>query len=96
MRRSRSVSALAAAFVLLALPAALSAQQTPAATPAATRPPGCRGTTSQTFSTTFLTADSVAVEFPDYPVIETVQPGSPAEKAGFRFGDVVVAQGGRD
>lgn len=100
MRRSRSVSALAAAFVLLALPAALSAQQTPAATsaaaPAATRSPGCRGTTSQTFSTTFLTADSVAVEFPDYPVIETVQPGSPAEKAGFRFGDVVVAQGGRD
>ena len=96
MRRSRSVSTLAAAFALLALPAALSAQQTPAATPAATRPPGCRGVTSQTFSSTFLTADSVAVEFPDYPVIETVQPGSPAEKAGFRFGDIVVAQGGRD
>ena len=96
MRRSRSVSTLAATFALLVLPAALSAQQTPAATPTATRPPGCRGVTSETSSSTFLTADSVAVEFPSYPVIETVQPGSPAEKAGFRYGDMVVAQGGRD
>jgi hypothetical protein len=96
MRRSRSVSTLAAAFALVVLPAALSAQQAPAAAPAATRPVGCRGTTSQTSSTTFLRADSVPVEFPGYPTIESVQPGSPAEKAGFRYGDMVVAQGGRD
>ena len=96
MRPSRSVSALAAALALVVLPAALSAQQTPAATPAATRPPGCRGVTSQNSAVTMLTADSVAVEFPSYPIVETVQPGSPAEKAGFKYGDMVVMQGGRD
>jgi S1-C subfamily serine protease len=36
------------------------------------------------------------VTFPSYPEIESVQPGSPAEKAGMRPNDVVVLQDGRD
>lgn len=88
MRLSAFVSTLA----LLLLPGALAAQ-----TANASRPVGCRGTTSQTSSITLTrTADGQPVEFPDYPVIESVQPGSPAELAGFRYGDVVVVQDGRD
>lgn len=93
MRRSRSVHTLAAAFALLVLPAALSAQ---AATPSASRPAGCRGTNSSTSSISLLRVDSVEVEIPSYPIVESVQPGSPAEKAGFRYGDMVILQGGRD
>lgn len=36
------------------------------------------------------------MEFPSYPTIETVQPGSPAERAGFRIGDLVTVQNGHD
>jgi len=36
------------------------------------------------------------VTFPSYPEIESVQPGSPAEKAGMRPYDLVVAQDGHD
>ncbi|MFL5386348.1 MAG: PDZ domain-containing protein [Longimicrobiaceae bacterium] len=95
MRLSPSVSTLAAALALLVLPAALPAQ-TAAPTPAPSRPVGCRGTTSGTPSTGFPRGDGTFVVFPGYPKTETVQPGSPAEKAGFRRGDVVVLQDGRD
>ena len=94
MRRSPSVSTLAAAFVALLLPTALAAQAT---TPAATRPPGCRGVTSSTSAFSLAREGGGApVTFTDYPEVETVQPGSPAERAGFRPYDVVVAQDGRD
>ena len=95
MRLSPSLSALASALALLALPAALSAQSS-APAPAAARPVGCRGTTSQTSSVTLPRSDGTFVEFPSYPRTETVQPGSPAERAGFRMNDVVVLQNGRD
>jgi S1-C subfamily serine protease len=36
------------------------------------------------------------VTFPSYPVIESVQPGSPAERGGMRPYDVVLAQNGHD
>lgn len=35
--------------------------------------------------------DAGALVFNDYPVIESVDPGSPAEKAGLQAGDVLVA-----
>jgi predicted metalloprotease with PDZ domain len=95
MRRSPSVSTLAAAFAVLLLPAALSAQTTGPA-PAATRPPGCRGVNSSTSAFTLPRQGGAPVTFPSYAEIETVQPGSPAERAGFRPYDIVVAQDGHD
>lgn len=64
---------------------------------AAQSPTGCRGTTSQTSSFTLRhPLDGEPVEFPSYPVISGVQPGSPAERAGMRAGDVILMQDGRD
>ncbi|HEV7589630.1 MAG TPA: PDZ domain-containing protein, partial [Longimicrobium sp.] len=95
MRLSRSGSTVAAALVILLLPTALAAQTT-GSTPAASRPPGCRGTNSQTSSLTLTRQGGPPVEFPSYPEVESVQPGSPAERAGMRPRDVVVSQDGRD
>jgi S1-C subfamily serine protease len=95
MRLSPSVSTLAAALVLLLLPAALPAQTT-GSTPNAARPVGCRGTSSQTSSFTLPGPNGEPVEFPSYAEIVSVQPGSPAELAGMRVGDLVVVQDGRD
>jgi PDZ domain-containing protein len=95
MRLSPSVSTLAAALALLLLPTALAAQTT-GSTPNASRPPGCRGTSSQTSAITAPGANGEPLVFPDYPVIVDVQPGSPAERAGMRVGDLVLVQDGRD
>lgn len=89
MRLPRCVLALA----LLPLPAALAAQ-TPDA--AASRPRGCRGTMASTESLTLARQNGPPVEFPSYPEITDVQPGSPAEAAGMKVGDKVILQGGRD
>jgi hypothetical protein len=91
MRLSPSASTLAA----LVLPAALAAQTT-GTPPADSRPPGCRGTTSQTSSITATRSNGETVVFPDYPSIESVLPGSPAEAAGMKYGDVVILQDGQD
>jgi len=93
MRRSPSLPILAAAFALLLLPAALSAQT---AAPAGSRPPGCRGTNTQTSAFTLTRLSGGDVTFPSYGEIESVQPGSPAERAGMRARDVVLAQDGHD
>ncbi|HEX8696332.1 MAG TPA: PDZ domain-containing protein [Longimicrobium sp.] len=95
MRLSPSVSTLAAALALLLLPAALAAQATPS-TPNASRPVGCRGTSSQTSALTMQGVNGQPIVFPDYPLIVDVQPGSPAERAGIRPGDMIVVQDGRD
>jgi serine protease Do len=34
--------------------------------------------------------------FPDYPVIESIEPGSPAEKAGLQAGDKIIAINSQD
>jgi hypothetical protein len=97
MRLSPSLS-IPAALVLLQLPAALAAQATtpPASTPAAARPVGCRGTNSSTSSVTLARENAAPWVFPGYSVIESVQPGSPAERAGMRPFDIVVLQDGHD
>lgn len=95
MRLSPSVSTLAAVCALLLLPAALAAQ-TAAPTSGASRPPGCRGTNTQTSTFALGSVNGQRVPFSTYARIESVQPGSPAELAGFRAGDIVVAQNGRD
>ena len=94
MRLSPSASILPTVLALLLLPAALAAQTT--GSPGASRPIGCRGTTSETSSITLTRADGEPVVFPSYPTIETVQPGSPAERAGMRPGDLVALQNGHD
>jgi hypothetical protein len=91
MRLPSSSSIYPAAFVLLLLPTALAAQA-----PATSRPGGCRGTTSQTSSITLQGTSGESVVIPSYPMIETVQPGSPAQRAGMRYGDLVVLQDGHD
>lgn len=89
MRLTPSASILPA-LALLLLPAALSAQT------GASRPVGCRGTTSATSNITLARPNGDPVVIPSYPTIESVQPGSPAERAGFRTGDLVALQNGRD
>jgi len=84
-----------AALVLLLVPAALAAQAA-APAPAATRPPGCRGTTASTSSVTLTREKGDPWVIPGYPVLESVQPGSPAERAGMRPFDVLVLQDGHD
>jgi len=42
------------------------------------------------------TDGSVVVNHPDYPVVESVEPGSPAEKAGMASGDTIIAYNRRD
>lgn len=93
MRLSSSASISAAALVLLLLPAGLAAQT---AAPGASRPAGCRGTMSGQSGTMAMSTTGQAVMFPDYPVIESVQPDSPAERAGLKAGDVLILQDGHD
>lgn len=45
---------------------------------------------------TMLTPEGAVTNYCDYPVIETVDPGSPAEKGGLNAGDTVLAYNGRD
>jgi PDZ domain len=94
MRFSPSAAILPAVLALLLLPAALAAQ-TPGSTDAQ-RPVGCRGTNSSTSTLTFAGPTGEPVVFPSYPTIESVQPGSPAEMAGFKAGDLVTVQNGHD
>lgn len=61
------------------------------------RPRGCRGTTTNTSTVTGVhPLNGQQVAFPTYPVLETVQPGSPAERAGMKEGDRILMQDGRD
>ena len=61
------------------------------------QPAGCRGTISNTSSIELLgRSGGESLVIPSYPVIESVQPGSPAELAGLRPGDMLVLQEGMD
>jgi len=95
MRRSPSVPILLAALAALLLPAALAAQ-TGGSTPAASRPPGCRGVTNNSSTYRLAREGGPPVEFPSYPQIEVVQPGSPAALAGMKPGDLTILQDGHD
>jgi len=90
MRFTSPTLAASAAALLFSLPSA--AQGT---APAAT--PGCRGIGLQSSSISVAAPlGGPPVEFSTYPVIESVQPGSPAERAGLRAGDWFILQEGRD
>jgi len=92
---SVSVSALAAAFALLLLPAALASQTTGSA-PADPRPVGCRGTSSESSAISAPGPGGQSIVIPSYPTVVDVQKDSPAELAGMRIGDMVLRQDDQD
>ena len=94
MRSLPRVPALAA-LALIVLPAALAAQAA-GQEPAPTRPPGCRGTMASTASVSAPRPNGPPIEWDDYPVIEDVQTGSPAESAGMLPGDKILMMDGHD
>lgn len=78
------------------------AGQTPAGgTPQPTRvllrrPSGWLGVSTVDVSDLRITREGRLVRYCAYPVVVTVEPGSPAEKAGLASGDTIVAYAGRD
>jgi len=89
MRFTRSFATWLAAMLtasFLAVPAAVRAQQ---------QEP--RGWVGLLITTGIGQSDeSGALSFSDYPVIESIDPGSPAQKAGLRAGDVLIAINSQD
>jgi S1-C subfamily serine protease len=69
-----------------------------AETPASGPPLGCRGDRIE-FSTVGRTAAGApepVIVAQSYPIVRSVQPGSPAEIAGIRPGDMLISQNGID
>lgn len=89
------VGALAGA----ALPAAAGAQATPApsarSAPLA-RPDGWIGIHYSAEAKIDDTGDGLRIAYDSYPVIEAIEPGSPAERSGLQVGDTLIAFNGYD
>lgn len=58
--------------------------------------PGYLGVVYTSQGTQFVRNGAVIVNHPDYPVVESVEPGSPAERAGVVSGDTIIAYNRRD
>ncbi len=72
-------------------------ERTVRATPAAASAPrGYMGVTLSSASVRDAMQGGYAVSYCAYPVVEAVDPGSPAERAGLAAGDTVVSFDGRD
>jgi serine protease Do len=60
-------------------------------------PPGWIGVTfSGSVAVMSSSADGPIMKYADYPVIESVSPGSPASRAGLEAGDTIIAYNGDD
>ena len=68
---------------------------TAAVAPRAQQPQGYLGITISNATHTMSEGKTIAY-YHDYPVVESVEPGSPAEKAGIENGDVILAYNGED
>lgn len=85
-----------------ALPAVGGAQATtPTPTPSArsallTRPTGWLGIHYSAEAKIDETGEGLRISYNSYPVIEAIEPGSPAERAGLHVGDTLIAFNGHD
>ncbi len=66
------------------------------ATPASTRPLGYVGFTIKLLMSARIVGDKFVPGSPGNPVIDAVDPGSPADKAGLAPGDVILEVNGTD
>lgn len=85
----------------LAIPAAMPAQQTSAPTPTAraaplTRPTGWLGIHYSAEAKIDEAGAGLRIAYNSYPIIEAIEPGSPAERAGLQVGDTLLAFNGHD
>lgn len=88
MRKVRSIT-LGGAVLLALAPAALHAQRE------APREPS-RGWVGVAYTTSGETDRGGMLVFSDYPVIESIEPNSPAERAGLETGDTILAMNAQD
>lgn len=88
MRKARSIT-LSGAVLLLLAPAAAHAQRE------AQREPS-RGWVGVAYTTSGQTDRGGLLVFSDYPVIESIEPSSPAERAGLAAGDTILAMNSQD
>lgn len=101
-RRYGVVPVLGFLFVAgLSTPAAMPAQQTPAPTPTAraaplTRPTGWLGIHYSAEAKIDDAGEGLRISYNSYPIIEAIEPGSPAERAGLLVGDTLLAFNGHD
>jgi S1-C subfamily serine protease len=99
-RRFRVASLiLAGTLAGAALPAAAGAQATPApsarSAPLA-RPTGWLGIHYSAEAKIDETGEGLRISYNSYPVIEAIEPGSPAERSGLQVGDTLIAFNGHD
>ncbi len=88
MRKARSIMLGGAALLLLA-PTATHAQRE------AQREPS-RGWVGVAYTTSGQTDRGGLLVFSDYPVIESIEPSSPAQRAGLAAGDTILAMNSQD
>ena len=80
-----------------ALPVRAAAQAAPSARSAAlARPTGWLGVHYSAEAKIDETAEGLRISYNSYPIIEAIEPGSPAEKAGLQVGDTLIAFNGHD
>jgi len=92
MRLTRSFG-IGLAALLAAVPATAKTQ----GAPAAQGPQGPKGWVGVVITTGIGTMnESGAMTFTDYPTIESIDPGSPAEKAGLQAGDLLISINAQD
>lgn len=90
---------LAGALAGAALPADAGAQGTPvpsARSAPLTRPDGWIGIHYSAEARIDETGEGLRISYNSYPVIEAIEPGSPAERAGLQVGDTLIAFNGHD
>ena len=81
----------------LSLPRSVDAQASPSArSTLITRPTGWLGVHYSAEARIDNTGEGLFISYNSYPVVEAVEPGSPAEKSGIQVGDTLLAFNGHD